>query len=172
MTDVQDIYWMERACALALESAQFGGGPFGCVITIPGSWSEENRRPLAVARGTGVPSAPTAHSEMAAIAQAATLINGTLEGCTLYSTHEPCAMCCGAICHSKVSRVVWGSRRASFPDLFRPRRYGASELLQDTTRPPTAVPGVLEDRCIQLILADLQQLNDPERYTPAWLIGS
>ncbi|HZZ71035.1 MAG TPA: tRNA adenosine(34) deaminase TadA [Pirellulales bacterium] len=53
---------------------------------------------------------PTAHAEMVAITQAASHLNDwRLEGCTLYVTLEPCAMCAGAIVLARVPTVVYGA---------------------------------------------------------------
>ena len=53
--------------------------------------------------------------------------NYRLAGVTLYSTVEPCAMCCGAIVHARVARLVYGAadpKAGAVESLFR--------LLQDT----------------------------------------
>jgi tRNA(adenine34) deaminase len=34
---------------------------------------------------------------------------GSLEGCTLYVTLEPCAMCAGAMIHMRLPRLVYGA---------------------------------------------------------------
>ena len=53
---------------------------------------------------------PTAHAESLAIrAAAAALESWRLEGCTLYVTLEPCAMCAGAIVLARLDRVVFGA---------------------------------------------------------------
>ena len=53
---------------------------------------------------------PTAHAEMIAITQAAEALGDwRLEGCTLYVTLEPCAMCAGAIVLARLPRVVYGA---------------------------------------------------------------
>ena len=53
---------------------------------------------------------PTAHAEILAIREAAAALNSwRLEGCTLYVTLEPCAMCAGAIVLSRLDRVVFGA---------------------------------------------------------------
>ena len=53
---------------------------------------------------------PTAHAEMIAITAAATnLSSRRLEGCTLYVTLEPCAMCAGAIVLARIPRLVFGA---------------------------------------------------------------
>ncbi len=53
---------------------------------------------------------PTAHAEMLAI-RAALGRRGTgrLDGCDLYVTLEPCAMCAGAIAHARLRRVYFGA---------------------------------------------------------------
>lgn len=53
---------------------------------------------------------PTAHAEMIAItAAAAGLGSRRFEGCTLYVTLEPCAMCAGAIVLARLPRLVFGA---------------------------------------------------------------
>ena len=50
---------------------------------------------------------PSAHAEMVALRQAAQSIgNYRLPGLTLYATLEPCAMCAGALIHSRIARLV------------------------------------------------------------------
>ena len=53
---------------------------------------------------------PTAHAEMIAITQAAEAVGDwRLEGCRLYVTLEPCAMCSGAILQARIPVVVFGA---------------------------------------------------------------
>lgn len=53
---------------------------------------------------------PTAHAEMQAIRQAGQMLqNYRMLDCTLYVTLEPCAMCAGALVHSRVKRLVYGA---------------------------------------------------------------
>jgi len=52
-----------------------------------------------------------AHAEIRALAEAARAVNGwRLDGCTLYVTLEPCAMCAGALVNSRVDRLVFGAQ--------------------------------------------------------------
>ncbi len=53
---------------------------------------------------------PTAHAEIMAIRDAARFLkNYRLTGLTLYVTLEPCIMCFGAMIHSRLSRLVFGT---------------------------------------------------------------
>lgn len=93
---------------LALEQARLaraaGEVPVGAVVVRAGEvigmgWN----RPISSLD-------PTAHAEIVALREAARRLgNYRLNGCTLYVTVEPCAMCSGAIFHARVSRVVYGA---------------------------------------------------------------
>lgn len=53
---------------------------------------------------------PTAHAELLALRAAAEGVPGwRLDGCTLYVTLEPCAMCAGAIVLARMDRLVFGA---------------------------------------------------------------
>jgi len=53
---------------------------------------------------------PTAHAEMIAITQAAAhLKNERLNGCSLYVTIEPCAMCMGASILARIETIIYGA---------------------------------------------------------------
>lgn len=139
-----DLEHMEAAIKIAEHARREGERPFGCVIT------DDGNVVIGVGRGSEKWDDPTHHSELVAIRMACHARGELLQGCTIYSTHEPCAMCVGAINHSKVSRVVWGSSRAMLPTLFRKRHVGAATGLRDTTHPPELVPGVLAAQCVAL----------------------
>jgi len=52
---------------------------------------------------------PTAHAEIIALTQAAEALGSwRLEGCTIYVTLEPCAMCAGALVLARIDRLVYG----------------------------------------------------------------
>ncbi|HMO69365.1 MAG TPA: nucleoside deaminase [Novosphingobium sp.] len=56
---------------------------------------------------------PTAHAEVLAIrAAAAALGNERLDGCELWVTLEPCAMCAGAIAHARIARLYYAASDA------------------------------------------------------------
>ena len=143
---------MSTAIELAELGVHHGMRPFGCVIT------DESNRVIGTAYGTESPLDPTRHSEILAIKLACKLRppGPFLRGCTLYSTHEPCSMCCGAINHAKISTVVFGSYRSDVEILFRERNFSVEELLADTSHPPLVIGGVLREQCIALFDHELE----------------
>lgn len=53
---------------------------------------------------------PTAHAELRAIRLAAERLGRErLDGCDLWVTLEPCAMCAGAIAHARIARLYYGA---------------------------------------------------------------
>jgi len=92
---------LEEACA----AAEAGDVPVGAVVAAPdGSVlaRAHNRRESS--------HDPTAHAEVLALrAAAAALGSWRLEGCTLYVTLEPCAMCAAAAVLARLACVVWGT---------------------------------------------------------------
>jgi len=99
-----DTAFMQLALAEARAAAAAGEVPVGAVVVKDG---------VVIGTGRNAPIAghdPTAHAEVQALrAAAARLGNYRLDGCTLYVTLEPCAMCSGAMLHARLSRVVYGA---------------------------------------------------------------
>jgi tRNA(adenine34) deaminase len=53
---------------------------------------------------------PTAHAEIVALREAARAVgNYRLAGCELFVTLEPCAMCAGAMIHSRLARLIYAA---------------------------------------------------------------
>jgi len=92
---------MRRALELAREAAVDGEVPVGAVVTC--GVEEVIAEARNAMRGT---SDPTAHAEMVAIrAAAAKLGTSRLDGCTLWVTLEPCAMCAAAASVARMKAV-------------------------------------------------------------------
>ena len=100
----EDLRFMRAAIAEAEAAERDGEVPVGAVIVRGGEIiSGGNNRVLR-------DSDPTAHAEIVAMrAAGAALANYRLEGCTLYSTLEPCAMCAGAILHARIERLLYAA---------------------------------------------------------------
>ena len=72
------------------------------------------RRELDVPSGTKLELCYAVHAEQNAIAQAAKL-GISVEGGTLYCTHQPCVICCKMIINAGIRRVVY---KYGYPDEF------------------------------------------------------
>lgn len=95
---------MRRALNLAKAAADAGEVPVGAVVVKDGEVIGEGRNAPRESHD------PTAHAEIVAIrAAAARLGNERLDGCDLYVTLEPCAMCAGAIAHARIARLYYGA---------------------------------------------------------------
>ncbi len=98
---------------------------------------------------------PTAHAEIVVIRSAANVLDSwRLDGCTLYVTLEPCAMCASAISQSRIATVVFGAWD---------EKAGAVGSLWDLLRDPRALhkvevrAGVLADECASLLKKFFQE---------------
>jgi tRNA(adenine34) deaminase len=139
-----DVHGMGLALNQARAAAATGEVPVGAVLTDAGG------RVLATGHNALIAARdPTAHAEIWTLRAAAQRIgNYRLDGCTLYVTLEPCAMCAGAILHARLSRVVYGARdpkagaAGSVVDVL-----GNARLNHQTM----VTPGVLADECGALL---------------------
>jgi tRNA(adenine34) deaminase len=101
---VSDLDAMQAALAQARLAEEAGEVPIGAVVVHNGAIiaTGQNR----VLRDVD----PTAHAEIVALRAAATTLgNYRLNGCTLYVTLEPCAMCAGAMIHARLDRLVFAA---------------------------------------------------------------
>jgi tRNA(adenine34) deaminase len=101
---MDDELFMRQALELARDAQEAGEVPVGAVVVRAGEIIGHGfNRPISS-------SDPTAHAEIIAMRDAALRIgNYRLNGCDLFVTLEPCAMCAGAIMHARISRVVFGT---------------------------------------------------------------
>jgi tRNA(adenine34) deaminase len=99
-----DELFMEEALRAAQRALEENEIPVGAVVVHDGK---------VIGRGGNrnlTDCDPTAHAEIIALRQAgAALGNHRLEGCELFATIEPCAMCAGALVHARLKRLVYGA---------------------------------------------------------------
>ena len=95
---------MRLALDEAAAAAREGEVPVGAVVTRAGEV-------LAVARNRmRETNDPTAHAEMVALREAAAALGSSrLDGCDLWVTLEPCAMCAGAISLARIARLYFAA---------------------------------------------------------------
>lgn len=101
----------EKFMRRAIELAQRGvdsndGGPFGCVVVRDGEVVGEGWNKVTSTND------PTAHAEVVAIRDAcAKLRSFQLEGCSIYTSCEPCPMCLGAIYWARPDAIYFAANR-------------------------------------------------------------
>jgi len=143
MVGDNDKYFMELALAEAERAAVEGEVPVGCVIVHEG---------MVIGKGHNRTESlcdPTAHAEILAITVAANhLESWRFEGCSVYSTLEPCAMCAGALVLARVDRLVYGAKDPKFGACM-----SLYNIVQDIrlNHQLEVIPGILEERSAQLL---------------------
>jgi len=103
----QDRLFMKRAIELAEKGMNKNdGGPFGCVVVKNGTIIAEGNNRVTSTND------PTAHAEVIAIRNACIKLNSfQLDGCTIYTSCEPCPMCLGAIYWARPDKVYYACNR-------------------------------------------------------------
>jgi tRNA(adenine34) deaminase len=139
----RDAAFMREALAQARLALAAGEVPVGAVVV---------HGDRVIGRGHNAPVTshdPTAHAEIRALRDAAQALgNYRLDGCELFVTLEPCAMCSGAMLHARLARVVFGAGEpktgaaGSVLDLFAQRQLNHQTAV---------VPGVLASRTCRTI---------------------
>lgn len=134
-----------RFMRIALDEARQGNSPFGAVIVADGQVLAQGHN---VARTTGD---PTAHGEMVAIRRClADHGSAALQGSTLYTTGEPCAMCMGAILWSRVGRLVFAASVQQLAVIRDQIMIGSAEIAAKAPFVPIKITGgVLANEALQ-----------------------
>jgi tRNA(adenine34) deaminase len=97
----------------------------------------------------------TAHAEMLALTQAEAAVGDwRLVDCDLYVTKEPCAMCAGALVHTRIRRVIFGCA-----DLRAGAAGGIINLLQLPAHNHRCeiTSGILEHECAMILQCFFQK---------------
>jgi tRNA(adenine34) deaminase len=146
---ISDELWMEEALREALRAQANDEVPVGAVILhqkkIIGRGYNRNR----------MDSDPSAHAEIVALRAAGGFLgNHRLEGCEMFVTIEPCAMCCGALVHARLARLVYGADD--------PKAGAVRSIMQVMNHPKLnhqmeIVDGVLAGKCTQMMQTFFQQ---------------
>jgi tRNA(adenine34) deaminase len=104
LDEERDQEFMRRALDMAAQALDSEDVPVGAVVV---------RGDHIIGRGCNQREKlqdPTAHAEMIALtAAAADVGRWRLDGCTMYVTLEPCAMCAGALVLARLERLVFGA---------------------------------------------------------------
>jgi tRNA(Arg) A34 adenosine deaminase TadA len=104
-----DRVFMERAYELARYATTHGGAPFGAVLVCDGKVIAEF---FNCEYSTGD---ITKHAETGLIsAYSPKISRATFAKSTLYTSSEPCTMCCGSIRFARIGKVVYGTSELQF----------------------------------------------------------
>lgn len=143
--------FMQAALAQAKRAAEKGDAPIGAVVVYKNEiiGYGYNTRELQ--------NRISGHAEIIALEAAAKQKNDwRLDGCDLYVTLEPCAMCAGAIIQSHIRNLYFGARDekagacGSVIDLFMPSMFNHDTVV---------FGGILKDECQNLLKDFFQNLR-------------
>jgi tRNA(adenine34) deaminase len=144
--------WMEEALGEARAAAKAGDVPVGAIVV--------HANGTIIGRGRNrreVDQDPTAHAEIVALREAASVLGYWRVDATLVVTQEPCPMCAGAIVNARIERLVFGCSN--------PKAGAVTTLYQIPTDPRLnhrveVVGGVRADECgavLKEFFAELRQ---------------
>ncbi len=149
--------------AIALEEAALaaagGDVPVGAVVLLEGRVLSRRHNEREAACD------PTAHAEVLALREAATILGSwRLGGATLVVSLEPCPMCAGAAVAARVGRVVYGAAD--------PKAGACGSLYNVCADPrlnhePEVLPGVLGEDCAELLRGYFESKREPPARKPA-----
>src|SRR6184192_607113 len=150
-----DEYFMREALRQAQKACDAGEVPVGAVVVLAGKIIGRAHNQVELLKDA------TAHAEMLALTQAEAAVGDwRLIDCDLYVTKEPCAMCAGAIVHTRVRRVIFGCADPSA---------GAAGSVINLLQLPTlnhrcdVASGVLQDQCASILQDFFRKRRDDER---------
>lgn len=139
------VRFMRMAIEEAAKAGREGNLAVGSVIV---------RDSSVVARGRNLVNTTfdlTAHAETVALREAGAALRQTdFSGCTLYTTFEPCPMCCGAIMIGGIATLVMGARPQ--PYQVRWGSYRVERLFQMANWGDNieVVTGILPSECVDV----------------------
>ncbi len=150
-----DEYFMREALRMAQKAYDANEVPVGAVVVRKGKIIARAYNQVELLKDA------TAHAEMLALTQAEAAVGDwRLIDCDLYVTKEPCAMCAGAIVHTRVRRVIFGCADPSA---------GAAGSVINLLQLPTlnhrcdVASGVLQDQCASILQDFFRKRRDDER---------
>ena len=148
-----DEYFMREALRQALKAGKADEVPVGAVIVRAGKIIARAHNQVELLQDA------TAHAEMLALTQAEAAVGDwRLIDCDLYVTKEPCAMCAGALVHTRVRRVIFGCADPAA---------GAAGSVINLLQMPTLnhrcdiAAGVLQDECAGILQSFFRERRNP-----------
>ena len=153
-----DEYFMREALRLAEKGAGRDEVPIGAVVVREGKIIARAYNQVELLKDA------TAHAEMLALTQAEAAVGDwRLTACDLYVTKEPCAMCAGALVHTRIRRVIFGCAD--------PGAGAAGSIINLLQMPGfnhrcDIASGVLQDDCAVILQNFFRKRRDQQTGTP------
>src|SRR3982750_403807 len=136
---------MARAIELALKGMESSGGPFGAVVVRDGKIVGEGNNRVTSTND------PTAHAEVVAIREACkTLDSFQLDGCSIYTSCEPCPMCLGAIYWARPDDIFFAGTREDAANAGFDDDFIYEELEKDLHQRKMTIQNFMRDEAIAL----------------------
>ena len=146
---MQDKRFMERAIGLSKSAVAKGNEPFGAVLVKDGQIVFENENQIYTKHD------PTFHAEAGLIRRFVEETGITdLKDYTLYSSCEPCFMCCGAMVWTQLGRLVYGASDDDLCRIFGHPGSACCEMVfgaDASSHKPAVTGGVLRDECLAIL---------------------
>jgi tRNA(adenine34) deaminase len=153
-----DEHFMREAVRQAQKAYIAGEVPIGAVVVREGKIIGRAHNQVELLKDA------TAHAEMLALTQAEAAVGDwRLTDCDLYVTKEPCAMCAGALVHTRIRRVIFGCAD--------PVGGAAGSVINLLQMPPfnhrcDVVSGVLQDECVAILQNFFRKRRHQQAGTP------
>ncbi|GAA6135639.1 tRNA adenosine(34) deaminase TadA [Oceaniserpentilla sp. 4NH20-0058] len=150
-----DEQYMQAAIEQAMLADQLNEVPVGAVVVLDDQ---------IIGRGFNQPITshdPSAHAEIMALRQAAQFVeNYRLVDADLYVTVEPCTMCSGAVVHSRIRRLIYGTTEP---------KAGVAQSQEQVFEKPyfnhqvDVIGGVLAQECTDVIQAFFKRRREEKK---------
>lgn len=153
-----DKQFMQQAIDLSIENVANGGGPFGAVIV------KDNKVVAAGVNRVTANNDPTAHAEVSAIRAACQKVGSfKLEGCTIYTSCEPCPMCLSAIYWAGLSRICFANTKKDAEDIDFSDKFIYEEIERPVGKRSIPTEQFMRDEALQAF-RDWEEKTDKIEY--------
>lgn len=142
-----DEYFMQEAIKLSRLAVEHGNEPFGAVLVKNNQIVYTNENQIYTATD------PTFHAEAGLIRRFCAETHITdLSEYTMYSSCEPCFMCCGAMVWTKLGRLVYGASDIELCRLLGETGNECCKTVFDNSNiKPSVTAGVLKEKCLEVL---------------------
>ena len=146
-TAMSDEFYMQKAIELSLSAVQHGNEPFGAVLVKDDEIVYTNENQIYTKHD------PTFHAEAGLIRRFCEETGITdLSQYTLYSSCEPCFMCCGAIVWTKLGKLVYGASDIDLCSILGVKGSECSKIVFENSGAKTqVVSGVLRQDALKVL---------------------